>query len=61
MSSIVPAEVGFEQLQGLMGEKERANQEIEKIERNKSLTIADKQNAINSVKSLTRTIDDLIG
>ena len=56
----MPAELGFEQLQGLMGEKERARQEIDKIERNKSLTITDKQNAINSVKSLTRTIEGLI-
>ena len=52
--------MGFEQLQGLMSEKERANQEIDKIEKNKSLTVTDKQRAINSVKSLTRTIDGLI-
>ena len=44
-----------------MSEKERANQEIDKIEKNKSLTVTDKQKAINSVKSLTRTIDGLIG
>lgn len=43
-----------------MSEKERANQEIEKIKRNKSLTATDKQKAIRSVVSLTRTIDDLI-
>lgn len=43
-----------------MSEKERANIEIEKIKRNKSLTPMDKQKAIRSVKSLTRTIDDLI-
>ena len=43
-----------------MSEKERANQEIDKIEKNKSLTVTDKQKAINSVKSLTRTIDGLI-
>jgi hypothetical protein len=43
-----------------MSEKERANLEIEKIKRNKSLTPFDKQKAIRSVKSLTRTIDDLI-
>jgi hypothetical protein len=43
-----------------MSEKERANLEIEKIKRNKSLTPLDKQKAIRSVKSLTRTIDDLI-
>jgi hypothetical protein len=43
-----------------MTEKERANLEIEKIQRNKSLTATDKMKAIRSVKSLTRTIDDLI-
>ena len=43
-----------------MSEKERAHQEIEKIKRNKSLTATDKQKAIRSVASLTRTIDDLI-
>ena len=43
-----------------MSEKERANLEIEKINRNKSLTPLDRQKAIRSVKSLTRTIDDLI-
>jgi hypothetical protein len=43
-----------------MSEKERANLEIEKINRNKSLTPLDRQKAIRSVESLTRTIDDLI-
>ena len=57
--SIIPEE-NFQSLQGLMSEKERAHQEIEKIKRNKSLTPLDKQKAIRSVKSLTRTIDDLI-
>lgn len=57
--SIIPEE-NFQSLQGLMSEKERANQEIEKIKRNKSLTPLDKQRAIRSVNSLTRTIDDLI-
>ena len=42
VSSIVPADLGFDQLQGLMSEKERANQEIDKIEKNKSLTVTDK-------------------
>lgn len=58
-NSVIPEE-NFQSLQGLMSEKERANQEIEKIKRNKSLTPTDKQRAIKSVKSLTRTIDDLI-
>ena len=56
----MPADQGFEQLQGLMSEKERANQELDKIEKNKSLTRVAKQKAINSVKSLTRTINGLI-
>ena len=43
-----------------MGEKERARQEIERIEGNKSLTRADKNRAIKQVKGLTRTIDGLI-
>ena len=59
-SSILPADQGFEQLQGLMSEKERANQELDRIEKHKSLTRAAKQKAIDSVKSLTRTIDGLI-
>lgn len=59
-SSILPADQGFEQLQGLMSEKERAKQELDRIEKHKSLTRAAKQKAIDSVKSLTRTIDGLI-
>lgn len=43
-----------------MSEKERAKLEIEKINRNKSLTPLDRQKAIRSVNSLTRTIEDLI-
>ena len=60
-NSIIPADGGFESLQGLMGEKERAQQEIEKIKRNASLTATDREKAMRSVKSLTRTIDSLIG
>ena len=59
-STIKPAEEGFHSLQGLMGEKERARQEIQRIEGNKSLTRADKNRAIKQVKGLTRTIDGLI-
>ena len=43
-----------------MGEKERAREEIARIERNKSLTRADKTRAINQVKGLSRTIEGLI-
>ena len=43
-----------------MSEKEKAKQEINRIERNKSITRADKTRAINQVKNLTRTIDGLI-
>ena len=43
-----------------MGEKERAKQEIERIEGNKSLTRIDKAKAIKQVKNLTKTIDGLI-
>ena len=56
----MPADEGFHSLQGLMGEKERAREEIAKIERNKSLTRADKTRAINQVKGLSRTIEGLI-
>ena len=60
-STLAPAESNFHSLEGLMGEKERARQEIERIERNKSLTRADKTRAIKQVQGLTRTIDGLIG
>ena len=43
-----------------MSEKERAKQEIERIEQNKSLTRADKARAVKQVQGLTRTIDGLI-
>ena len=48
-SAFIPAEDNFHSLEGLMGEKERARQEIERIERNKSLTRADKSRAIKQV------------
>ena len=43
---MAPADDNFHSLEGLMGEKERARQEIERIDRNKSLTRADKFRAI---------------
>ena len=47
-------------MQGLMAEKERLNQEQEKIRENKFLKMVDRSNAIKSVRSLSKTIDDLI-
>ena len=43
-----------------MSEKERLNQEQEKIRQNKFLKMVDRSNAIKSVRSLSRTIEDLI-
>ena len=59
-SLVIPPENEYDSLQGLMGEKARADQEIERISRNKSLTVTDRNKAIASVKSLTRTIEGLI-
>lgn len=53
-------ESNFQNLQGLMTEKERLNQEQEKIRNNKFLKMVDRTNAMKSVRSLSRTIDDLI-
>jgi len=47
-------------MQDLMGEKEKLNLEQEKIKKNKFLKLVDKNNAIKSVRSLSRTIDNLI-
>ena len=57
---VIPPEHEYDSLQGLMGEKARADQEIHRINRNKDLTVADRNKAIASVKSLTRTINGLI-
>jgi hypothetical protein len=43
-----------------MTEKERLNQEQDKIKNNKFLKMVDRGNAIKSVRSLSRTIDNLI-
>jgi hypothetical protein len=43
-----------------MVEKERLNQETDKIKKNKFLKMVDRGNAIKSVRSLSKTIDDLI-
>jgi len=50
----------YSSMQGLMTEKEKLNQEQDKIKKNKFLKLVDKNNAIKSVRSLSRTIDDLI-
>ena len=57
---MVPADDNFNSLEGLMGEKERARQEIDRIEQHKSLTRCDKSRAIKQVQGLRRTIDGLI-
>lgn len=43
-----------------MTEKERLKQETDKIKNNKFLKMVDRNNAIKSVRSLSKTIDDLI-
>jgi hypothetical protein len=50
----------FTSMQGLMAEKERLNQEQQKIRENKFLKMVDRSNAIKSVRSLSRTIDELL-
>jgi hypothetical protein len=47
-------------MQGLVTEKERLQVEQKKIRENKFLKMVDRTNAIKSVRSLSRTIDDLI-
>jgi len=47
-------------MQTLMAEKEKINTEQEKIKQNKFLKMVDRSNAIQSVRSLSRTIDELI-
>ena len=44
-----------------MQEKEKAEEEEQKIGRNKNLTFVDKQGAMKSARSLSRTIDGIIG
>lgn len=60
LKSSSECESNFKNLQGLMTEKERLNQEQEKIRNNKFLKMVDRTNAMKSVRSLSRTIDDLI-
>jgi len=43
-----------------MTEKERLNQEQEKIRKNKFLKMIDRKDAMKSIRSLSKTIDDLI-
>ena len=50
----------YASMQELMSEKERLNQETDKIRNNKFLKMVDRNNAIKSVRSLSKTIDDLI-
>lgn len=50
----------YKSMQSLMTEKERLNQEQQKIRENKFLKMVDRNNAIKSVRSLSKTIDDLI-
>jgi regulator of replication initiation timing len=50
----------FESMQSLIAEKERLNVEQQKIRENKFLKMVDRTNAIKSVRSLSRTIDELI-
>jgi hypothetical protein len=47
-------------MEGLMMEKSQLKQEQEKIKNNKFLRMVDRTNAIKSVRSLSRTIDELL-
>jgi hypothetical protein len=48
-------------MQDLISEQEQAKQEMLKISQNKSLSKHDKVSALNSVRSLSKTIEDLLG
>lgn len=50
----------YKSMQELMSEKEKLNQRQDEIRKNKFLKLVDRNNAIKSVRSLSRTIDDLI-
>lgn len=50
----------YKSMEGLMMEKSQLKQEQEKIKNNKFLRMVDRTNAIKSVRSLSRTIDELI-
>lgn len=50
----------FDSMHSLIEEKEKLNVEQQKIRENKFLKMVDRTNAIKSVRSLSRTIDDLI-
>ena len=43
-----------------MTEKERINQEQEKMRQNKFLKMIDRKDAMKSIRSLSKTIEDLI-
>ena len=47
-------------MQDLISEQEQAKQEMMKISQNKSLSKHDKAQALNSVRSLSKTIEDLL-
>jgi hypothetical protein len=53
--------LNLDKIQELMSEKERVKYEIERIYNNKSLTRQDKALAVKSVRSLSKTIEGLIG
>jgi hypothetical protein len=53
--------LNLDKMQELLAEKERVKLEIERIEGNKSLTRQDKVLAVKSVRSLSKTIEGLIG
>lgn len=53
-------ESNYKSMEGLMMEKQQLKQEQEKIKNNKFLKMVDRSNAIKSVRSLSRTIDELI-
>lgn len=50
----------FKSMEGLMDEKAKLELEHKKIRENKFLKLIDRNNAIKSVRSLSRTIDELI-
>ena len=51
----------MESIKGLIKEQFRAEEEEKKIKNNKNLTFVDKFDAVKSVRSLSKTIEGLIG
>ena len=51
----------YSSIHGLIQEKQNIDEEESKIKKNKNLTFLDKYDAVKSARSLSKTIDGLIG